>query len=380
MNIRNIIEFLKKPSSKLVLMFVLVFVSIVYLAPGISKMLIQNSKGKQMKLPHEDMESNLQTDIKPWDGVNFDDFSSGKSLKNPKVAIKKYSAGINKLKSKTAIQKNKNKALSKRLVSAEKSSLKTAVENFKKSATAQLIQPLNIYNSGASVKKLYTDILPYGRLIPCELVITLISSNSGTPIIGIVTENIYNDGKLMIPAGTEVHGETQGMPLLDHIRTSEKWALVWRTGDKDNGRALKVRGLALENGSHWNGRNWDLSDGSNGIKGYVTNRRNSVKLKEIAAQISSGAVSGIASAAAMGAALIPGGSGSTGNMIGAGGKGVSTALSSAAGSSAQIVAEQALINEMESNYFITCPSGTQFYLYVKDMINLENARVGGAEG
>ena len=361
-------------------MFVLVFVSIVYLAPGISKMLIQNSKGKQMKLPHEDMESNLQTDIKPWDGVNFDDFSSGKSLKNPKVAIKKYSAGINKLKSKTAIQKNKNKALSKRLVSAEKSSLKTAVENFKKSATAQLIQPLNIYNSGASVKKLYTDILPYGRLIPCELVITLISSNSGTPIIGIVTENIYNDGKLMIPAGTEVHGETQGMPLLDHIRTSEKWALVWRTGDKDNGRALKVRGLALENGSHWNGRNWDLSDGSNGIKGYVTNRRNSVKLKEIAAQISSGAVSGIASAAAMGAALIPGGSGSTGNMIGAGGKGVSTALSSAAGSSAQIVAEQALINEMESNYFITCPSGTQFYLYVKDMINLENARVGGAEG
>ena len=43
-------------------------------------------------------------------------------------------------------------------------------------------------------------------MIPCETVITVDSASMQTPIVGLVTENIYHAGKLVIPAGTEVHG------------------------------------------------------------------------------------------------------------------------------------------------------------------------------
>ena len=54
---------------------------------------------------------------------------------------------------------------------------------------------------------------PFGRLIPCETVITVDSSSIQTPIIGLVTEDIYR-GQMLIPAGTEVHG----MAKTDHQR------------------------------------------------------------------------------------------------------------------------------------------------------------------
>jgi hypothetical protein len=51
--------------------------------------------------------------------------------------------------------------------------------------------------------------LPYGRMLRCELVNTVDSTNIDTPIIGLVIEDAWNDGRLIIPAGTEVHGAAQ---------------------------------------------------------------------------------------------------------------------------------------------------------------------------
>ena len=51
--------------------------------------------------------------------------------------------------------------------------------------------------------------LPYGRLLRCELVNTVDSTNIDTPIIGLVIEDAWNDGRVIIPAGTEVHGLAQ---------------------------------------------------------------------------------------------------------------------------------------------------------------------------
>src|SRR3546814_16942663 len=50
---------------------------------------------------------------------------------------------------------------------------------------------------------------PFGRLIPCETVITVDSSSIRTPIVGLITEDVYHAGQLVIPAGTEVHGTAQ---------------------------------------------------------------------------------------------------------------------------------------------------------------------------
>jgi hypothetical protein len=40
-------------------------------------------------------------------------------------------------------------------------------------------------------KKFSEDFAPYGRLVPCELVITVDSSSIRTPIIGLVTEDVF---------------------------------------------------------------------------------------------------------------------------------------------------------------------------------------------
>ena len=53
-------------------------------------------------------------------------------------------------------------------------------------------------------KSLSSVYAPFGRLISCETVITVDSTSIQTPIMGLVTEDVYHRGKLVIPAGTRV--------------------------------------------------------------------------------------------------------------------------------------------------------------------------------
>lgn len=57
---------------------------------------------------------------------------------------------------------------------------------------------------------------PAGRLIRCVLVNTVDSANIDTPIIALVTDDLWHDGRIVIPAGTEVHGKAS----IDH---SPRW-------------------------------------------------------------------------------------------------------------------------------------------------------------
>ena len=73
------------------------------------------------------------------------------------------------------------------------------------------------------MKRLSERYAPYGRLIPCETVITVDSASIQTPIIGLVTENIYFTGRLIIPAGTEVHGTAQADRSRERIASGTVW-------------------------------------------------------------------------------------------------------------------------------------------------------------
>ena len=57
------------------------------------------------------------------------------------------------------------------------------------------LTPISLFADSAAgmvrPKKLSAAYAPFGRLIPCETVITVDSSSMQTPIIGLVTENIY---------------------------------------------------------------------------------------------------------------------------------------------------------------------------------------------
>ena len=53
---------------------------------------------------------------------------------------------------------------------------------------------------GTEPKPLGSIYAPFGRLISCETVITVDSASIQTPIVGLVIEDVYHAGRLVIPA------------------------------------------------------------------------------------------------------------------------------------------------------------------------------------
>jgi hypothetical protein len=105
--------------------------------------------------------------------------------------------------------------------------------------------------------------LPYGRLLRCELVNTVDSANIDTPIIGLVIEDVWNEGRLIIPAGTEVHGVAQKSPVRERIGSDRQWFLVFQDGSE-----LPISGTVLDYAPK-NSDSWAESDGSAGLRGFV---------------------------------------------------------------------------------------------------------------
>jgi hypothetical protein len=377
MDVRQIIEYFKKPSSKTMLGMVVVILTIVFVAPYVSQFFLANGNlSNKQRL--EEKEFNSQTGVKAWKPVSFDLNGYEKTLTSTPEEIKDREA--KETKARALAKYKRDLEISTSVADIAKQQNRAGQTGSGKLSNNGTIIPLNIYNNEAVSKESLEDFLPYGRLIPCELVVTLRTSMGGTPIIGLVTENVYNNGKLMIPAGAEVHGTSQGMPALNHVQSGENWYVVWRTRSKNNGKELKLNGIALDNGSHWNGCNWDLLDGTAGIKGYTHDTRNISKLKDIAANVVQGVGAGLQAAAQL-AAIAPGVGTATGggaSMAALAGQGIGGAISGGASKSVKVVAEQQLANVLQSQYYVTCPAGTQFYLYVKQVVDLKDAQIGAS--
>jgi hypothetical protein len=126
-------------------------------------------------------------------------------------------------------------------------------------------------------------IAPAGRLIPCKTVNALESNRLETPIIGVVTEDVWQDGAIIIPAGAEIHGRA----ALDHSREritgQNSWRIVWRTNDADNGLELPIEGILLEREFDAAHGTWGPHDGSAGLRGQVVRDQNDRELKLFAA-------------------------------------------------------------------------------------------------
>jgi hypothetical protein len=66
---------------------------------------------------------------------------------------------------------------------------------------APAVLPISLYHGDDRETDVSDTYAPYGRMIPCETVITIDSAKIETPIIGFVTEDVWHDGRLIIPAG-----------------------------------------------------------------------------------------------------------------------------------------------------------------------------------
>ncbi len=211
-------------------------------------------------------------------------------------------------------------------------------------------------------KKLSAAYAPFGRLIPCETIITVDSSSMQTPIVGLVTENIYYGGRLIIPAGTEIHGMAQTDRERDRISTSTSWKLVWQDGEE-----LQLKAIALDRefDNNTNQSGWAITDGSAGLRGEIIKSDNLADIKLFAATFLSGAASALTEKQQT--IFGPINSPTLNNAPFAGAQAV-----------LQTYAQQILDSIQKNGFYVRVPSGTQFYLYVLQTIDRTDATFGGA--
>jgi Bacterial conjugation TrbI-like protein len=208
-------------------------------------------------------------------------------------------------------------------------------------------------------KKFSDDFAPFGRLIPCELVITVDSSSIQTPIIGLVTEDIFHHGQLIIPAGTEVHGSAQVDRARERIASNGRWTLVWQ-----NGQELNVSGLALDHDRDADTGTWGITDGSAGLRGKLLKTDNLAEVKLYVAALLSGAAEAF-----------------TDKGISAFGTFALPSLQNAPLKGAQAVLDryaQQILNAIERDgFYVRVPAGKQFYLYITQTVDEDDAKIGG---
>jgi hypothetical protein len=222
------------------------------------------------------------------------------------------------------------------------------------------IPPLSLFAETlvAEPKQISRNYAPYGRLIPCELIVTVDSSSIRTPIIGLVTEDIYHAGRLIIPTGTEVHGRAQTDRARERIASANSWTLVWQTGEE-----MTLTGMALDREANPDGEGWGITDGSAGLRGRLIKTDDLAEIKLFAASFLSGA-SGLL----------------TDREFTIFGSQTSPTLQNAPLQGVQDVlgayAKQIYDSIQRDGFYVRVPAGKQFYLYVTQTIDQTDAAVG----
>lgn len=202
------------------------------------------------------------------------------------------------------------------------------------------------------------DFAPYGRLIQCELVVTVDSSTINTPIIGLVTDDVWHNGRLIVPAGTEVHGAARVDRVRERIASSGRWTLVWQAGEE-----LSLSGIALDREKEQDTEGWGITDGSAGLRGQLLKSDDLAEIKLFAATFLSGAASGLTEKerTIFGSQAVP-------------------SLQNAPLTGAQqvlgVYAKQILDTIQRDGFYVRVPAGKQFYLYVTQTLDKKKATIG----
>jgi hypothetical protein len=223
--------------------------------------------------------------------------------------------------------------------------------------------PISLFSASKKAQEaqeLSKNYAPFGRLIPCETVITLESSKLDTPVIGLVTEDVWNNGRLIIPAGAEVHGRASLDHSRDRIAASGKWVIVWRDATNLNGTELVVSGIALDREKDDTTGQYGLLDGSAGLTGAIIKTDDMEEIKLFAATFLAGMASGFqqlqTQVTPLGISQI-----STGSARNAALQGTASVLN--------LYAQQIQAAIEQDGVYVRVPTGKQFYLYVTQTVD-----------
>jgi type IV secretory pathway VirB10-like protein len=227
--------------------------------------------------------------------------------------------------------------------------------------------PMKIYAAPSSEEATMSEsYLPFGRLIKCVLVNTVDSSRIATPIIGMVTEDVWQAGVCVIPAGTEIHGTAQIDRSRERIASEKDWIVVWQ-----DGKELPVKGIALSNTQRGTQEKWGITDGAAGLEGEILKSDKLAQLKEILAS----------TVAAAGAGLVPVTTTTSpfGNTQVATTGSAQAVLGSSVQAAGKVYAEQIMQSIQRDGWFVRCKAGSTFYLYTLEAVDFSNAGIGSSK-
>ena len=232
------------------------------------------------------------------------------------------------------------------------------------------VLPISLFAAAANTPaQLSNTYAPYGRMIPCETVITIESSKLDTPVIGLVTEDVWHNGELVIPAGTEVHGRASLDRARERIAAAGKWVVVWRDGSPLNGTELVLSGIALDRQKDDTSGDFGMRDGSAGLLGSLIKTDDLQEVKMFASTFLAGVASGMQELRNQGTAFgdivqVPKVSGKNAAL-----QGTADVLNAYARQIQEAIARD--------GFYVRVPAGKQFYLYVTETIDQARVRRQG---
>ena len=174
-----------------------------------------------------------------------------------------------------------------------------------------------------------------------------------------LSKNYAPYGRLIFPAGTEVHGKAQTDRSRERIASGDNWTLVWTTGEE-----LRLSGVALDREADPGGDGWGITDGSAGLRGQVLKSDDLAEIKLFAATFLSGAAAAFTQTqpTVLGSQIAPT---------------LENAPLTGAQSVIQAYAQQILNTIQRDGFYVRVPAGKQFYLYVTQTIDESEAVIGG---
>lgn len=239
------------------------------------------------------------------------------------------------------------------------------------------ISPIRVYTGKAPDPQPTPlgDYAPYGRLVKCELVNTVDSSSVTTPIIGLVIEDVVWNGKVIIPRQSEVHGIAQVDQTRERIASEGPFTFVLNDPNSPGlGRELVVKGIVLDREEDPEFKTYGITDGSAGLRGMVIQTDKLAEVKMFVATFLSGIGEGLKSTTTNVFGTVQ--NNPNGNTAGIPGY-VINPVAQGSQNVLDLYAQQIMQTIMRDGFFIRVEAGKQFYLYVRQVINLNDAKVGG---
>ena len=253
------------------------------------------------------------------------------------------------------------------------SSDRRSVESSRNSVPTAKILIIDGESAGAQKEFVSERFAPYGRLIACKMVNTVESGDTDTPLIAVVIEDLWwinakGEKKLIIPAGTEVYGTVNGAkPMRNRLTTGNNFILVWQATSNMVGFELQLKGVALEKSTHPENRMLAaITDMSAGIPGQVMSNENLSKFLVYTLAFGQGLAQGYQTNEVYtdSGVTITTQDGTTKNAIARG-----------AETLAQVMLQDVSQMIAKESYYIRVPSGTEFYIFVQQVINLDDAQI-----